>query len=291
MLSKLSFRRSADCAACGPLKCCEGIATAWRSLLNSNNQKATKLANIIKGGDWFDVEDYLAETDLITSVWADEISKAASQHIADNRWEAFALAGIRQYASAQSLTEVKIANLAKQAGYSRSTFFRVFDNVTKYQFHLFKIVSSLSVDVYQDRVFSKHRSPLEFVNFTINLFYSADCTIPNDWVETLWKRYGHCGFDDFNPQLPKISKVIKQYIQDHPGLGYADISEADIHAFVRLYERDILESRLGPTPIFPSESQSSRWKRMFLGLIADTDALRRISSHRSSFSFLKFYDP
>ncbi|NHQ75907.1 hypothetical protein HAT86_15765 [Roseovarius gahaiensis] len=250
----------------------------------------TELTDIIKRNDWFDVEDLLSETDLLTSVWADEIAKAATQHIADNRWEAFALAGIRQYANATSLAEVKIANIAKQAGYSKSTFFRIFDNLTKYQLRLYQLVSQLSVEVYGQRLFAKPRSPLEFAHFTINLFYSADLTIPNDWVAMLWGKYGHLGHDKFHPQLPDIARKITQYTQKHRSLGYANLSVSDVHAVVCLYEREVLESRLGSQPSFPSPAQSLRWKRMLFGLVADPKILRRASSSGLHHSFLDFYD-
>ena len=250
----------------------------------------TKLTDIIERNDWFDVEDFLSETDLLTSLWADEIAKAATEHIADNRWEAFALSGIRQYANANSLAEVKIANLAKQAGYSKSTFFRIFDNLTKYQLRLYQLVSQLSVEVYEQRLFAKPRSPLDFANFTINLFYSADCTIPNEWVAMLWEKYGHLGHDNFHPQLSDISRTITEYTQKHRSLGYANLSASDVHAVVCLYEREILESRLAPQPSFPSPGQSLRWKRMLFGLVADPKILRRASSSGLQHSFLDFYD-
>lgn len=258
--------------------------------MTSGSTSKSELTDIIKRNDWFNVEDVLSEPDLLTSIWADEIAKAATQHIADNRWEAFALSGIQQYANASSLAEVKIANLVKQAGYSKSTFFRIFDNLTKYQLRLYQLVSQLSVEVYGQRLFAKARSPLEFADFTINLFYSADCTIPNDWVATLWNKYGHLGHDKFQPQLPDISKKIVEYAQQHRSLGYADVSLSDVHAVICLYEREVLESRLEPQPSFPSAEQSLRWKRMLFGAVADTKILRRASSTGLNHSFLDFYD-
>ncbi|WP_157132291.1 hypothetical protein [Roseobacter sp. AzwK-3b] len=251
-------------------------------------QKAA-LLDRIRSNEWFDIEDFLSEPELLTSLWADEVAKAASEHIADNRWEAFALAGIRQYAHANSLAEVKIANIVKQAGYSRSTFFRIFDNLTKYQLRLYQLVSQLSVDVYKQRVFAKPRSPLDFANFTINLFYSADCTIPNDWVAMLWKKYGHLGHESFHPQLADISRIITQFTQKHRALGYAELTVSDVHPVVCLYEREVLESRLGPQPSFPSAEQSLRWKRMLFGLVADPKVLERASSGGRHPSFLDYY--
>jgi AraC-like DNA-binding protein len=252
--------------------------------------KKAELLDIIGRNEWFDVEDVLSDPDLVTSLWADEVAKAASERIADNRWEAFALAGIRQYAHAETLAEVKIANIVKQAGYSRSTFFRIFDNLTKYQLRLYQLVSQLSVDVYAERLFAKPRSPQEFARFTVNLFYSADCTIPNDWVAMLWKKYGHLGHDSFHPQLPDISRIITQYTQKHRALGYAQLTMSDVHSVVCLYEREVLESRLGPRPSFPSAAQSLRWKRMLFGLVADPKTMERAAAGRAHHSFLDYYD-
>ena len=251
---------------------------------------AASLRETISRNDWFNVEDVLTETDLVTRVWADEIANAASDHIADSRWEAFALAGIQQYANASSLAEVKIANLVKQAGYSRSTFFRVFDNLTKYQLHLYQLVSQLSTEVYAKRLFAKPRPPLEFAEFTINLFYSADCTIPNDWVATLWKKYGHVGHEKFHPQLSDISRTIAQYTQEHRSLGYNELAVSDVHPVVCLYEREVLESRLGAQPSFPAARQARRWKDLLFGLVADKRCLGQQSlSGKRDASFLKYY--
>lgn len=251
---------------------------------------AVDLIAKINQNDWFTVEQVLSETDLVTRVWADEIAKAASEHIADSRWEAFALAGIRQYANASSLAEVKIANLVKQAGYSKSTFFRVFDNLTKYQLHLYQLVSQLSTEVYAQRLFAKPRSPMEFAEFTIDLFYSADCTIPNDWVATLWKKYGHIGHEKFHPQMINISRTIVSYTQEHRALGYKVLSVPDVHAVTCLYERDVLESRLGSQASFPSARQVRRWKDLLFGLVVDAQHWeRRDLSGKPDASFLDYY--
>jgi AraC-like DNA-binding protein len=254
------------------------------------NADEAQLRDRISRNDWFDVEPVMSQTDLVTRVWADEIAKAASEHIADSRWEAFALAGIQQYANASSLSEVKIANLVKQAGYSQSTFFRLFDNLTKYQLRLYQLVSQLSAEVYAQKLFAKPRPPLEFAEFTINLFYSADCTIPNDWVATLWRKYGHLGHESFHPQMMHISRTMARYIEQHKALGYNELAVSEVHAVVCLYERELLESRLGATPSFPQVRQARRWKDMLFGFVADKDFLdRRALTGKPGASFLKYY--
>ncbi|NBV61916.1 MAG: hypothetical protein EBR73_12725 [Rhodobacteraceae bacterium] len=75
----------------------------------------------------FNFESTIPDIDTHIQMWLPEVEKAARSFVANDRYQAFFLAALRMAASTKSLKGFSVPNLAKKAGYSRSTFFRLFE--------------------------------------------------------------------------------------------------------------------------------------------------------------------
>jgi len=106
----------------------------------------------------------------LTQAWVPAIEQASFNHITDDRFKAFLVAAIRLGANSRRSEGVNVMNLVEKAGYSRSTFFRLFENYTSFLLKGYQLTCSLSIEVYGDLLKGKEMSIEEFAKFTTDVF-------------------------------------------------------------------------------------------------------------------------
>ena len=165
----------------------------------------------------FNFESTIPDIDTHIQMWLPEVEKAARSFVANDRYQAFFLAALRMAASTKSLKGFSVPNLAKKAGYSRSTFFRLFEGYSGFLIQGYQLTCLLSVKVYEDQLRNRPMTLEAFSKFTADIFYSANCTVPNEVCTMLWKEHGK-SHAEFHPHLSLIGPIVTDYLQKTPPL-------------------------------------------------------------------------
>jgi hypothetical protein len=99
----------------------------------------------------FDFATELADADRLVEVWLPEIERVLTTFERDDRFIAFLTAALRIGARSKNLKHLKHLNLmdvVEKAGYSRSTFFRLFEGYTGFLFKGYQLSCLLTTKVY-----------------------------------------------------------------------------------------------------------------------------------------------
>lgn len=215
---------------------------------------------------WFDVTLYLDEAEIVADVWLDEIeSRISSLHL-DFVKETFLRAGLRAYRLTYgkkfSAKEVYI-----KAGYSKSTFHRMFDTFPAYQLKIYHFIADMAVDIYADCLERKERTPEEFCRFTRDCIYSSHLAAPKSIVADVYRINSPITPERFHPYVPKTSEVMYEYIRQRRDLGYGEFSKDGLTEVIRTLDYDILFSKVNDCGVFPNIEQANRLERMLLAYI------------------------
>ena len=137
----------------------------------------------------FDFETKTADQDLLIKAWMPEIEQAALTHVADSRTTAFVIALLRAAARSKSFKNLNMMELIQKSGYSRATFFRMFEGYTGFLLKGYQLTCMLSTRVYIKYLKEQQLSLDEFCTFTTDVFFGANCTVPNEVVQMLWQEH------------------------------------------------------------------------------------------------------
>jgi len=159
-----------------------------------------------------------------------------------------------------------VPNLAKKAGYSRSTFFRLFEGFAGFLIQGYQLTCLLSVKVYEDQLRNRPMTLEAFSKFTADIFYSANCTVPNEICTMLWKEHGK-SHAEFHPHLSLIGPIVTDYLQKNPATAALQLDVDQLEGAIKMLDMDILQARLDPKETFPSCKQYQRLHKMFLGAL------------------------
>src|SRR5210317_425782 len=91
----------------------------------------------------FDFHAATADPDSLIQAWMPEIEEAAQQYVPDDRFIAFLVAALRLGARSKSLKGLNLMRLVEVAGYSRSTFFRLFEGHTGFLLNGYQLTCQL----------------------------------------------------------------------------------------------------------------------------------------------------
>ena len=224
------------------------------------------LQDKIAGGEWFDVCEHLSETDAITRLWIGEIDRVMGRSSIDFRFETFLRAGIRIYAGAMG-RRVSVKEIYETAGYSKSTFHRIFDSFPRYQLKLYQFLCQSAVEVYRERLNLAARTPEEFCRFTKNVVYSSHLSVPSNLLRKIYQLNAPISPSDFHPHLDIMAEVMHDYIRAHLSLGYRRLTFSSFRELIRTLDYDILASKLDQPSTFPSAEQADRLERLLLAYV------------------------
>ena len=214
----------------------------------------------------FTFDKGLPDPDALTQAWVPAIEQASFNHITDDRFKAFLVAAIRLGANSRRLEGVNVLNLVEKAGYSRSTFFRLFESHTNFLLTGYHLTCSLSIEVYRDLLKCKEMSIEEFAQFTTDVFYGANCTVPNEISQMLWQAHG-VSHKAFHPHLPKVSKIILEYLKSNPATSELDVDQEELDGIIHTLDWDMLQARIDLGEVFPTLQQHKRLKRILYGYL------------------------
>jgi hypothetical protein len=214
----------------------------------------------------FDFQDGLVDADALVAAWMPAIEAAARAHVADDRFQSFVIAALRLGAATGGLKGINVMNVVEKAGYSRATFFRMFEGHTSFLLKCYQLVCALSIDVYRDLLDGREMSIDAFCQFTANVFYGANCTVPNEISRMLWREHG-LSHRAFHPHLPRISEVMAAYLSANPATAELEVDARALDGVIHTLDWDMLRARVDPGESFPTLDQYWRMRRMLQGYL------------------------
>lgn len=226
-----------------------------------------ELREQIGDGEWFNICERLHDTEAITRIWVEEIDRVMAGSRLDFRFETFLRAGIRIYASAMG-RRVSMREIYETAGYSKSTFHRIFDSFPRYQLKLYQFLCQSAIEVYRQKLNEKARTPEEFCSFTKNIVYSSHVTVPSGLLRRIYNLNAPISPTEFHPHVDVMAEVMFDYMRKHQALGYRRVSFQSLRQLIRTLDYDILASKLDQPTSFPSVEQAERLERLLFAYIA-----------------------
>lgn len=214
----------------------------------------------------FDFETHPADTDLLIQAWMPEIAEAARTHVPDDRFVAFVIAGLRVGARSKGLEGFKLAEVVKHAGYSRSTFFRLFEGYTGFLLRGYQLTCLLSIKVYERHLEGRELSLEEFCKFTADVFFGANCTIPNEAIRVLWGEHDQSHVA-FHPHLSEIAPIICRYLSQNRQTAHLSVDVEELDGVIRSLDLAILNARLEDSEQWGSPYFYKKLKKMLLGYL------------------------
>lgn len=215
----------------------------------------------------FDFATQPADPDLLIQAWMPEIEQAAITYVPDDRFIAFLTAALRLGARSKSLKGLNMMAVVEKAGYSRSTFFRLFEGYTSFLFKGYQLSCLLSTKVYAQHLRSQKLSLEEFCTFTADVFYGANCTIPNEIVQMLWREH-NVSHGEFHPHLTELAPTMQTYLSQNPQTQHLQIDVEELDGVLKSFDIDILNARLEDNEQWGTPFFYKKLKRMLHGYLS-----------------------
>lgn len=191
----------------------------------------------------FDFETQPADSDALIRAWMPAIEAAAEHHVPDDRFVAFLTAALRLGAKSKTLEGLNLMDIIQRAGYSRSTFFRLFEGYTGFLLQGYQLTCLLSVKVYEKLLSEQEMTLDEFCKFTADVFYGANCTVPNEILQMLWKEHSLTHVE-FHPHMLELAPVVRSYLLKNPSTQHLRIDASELEAVLVSLDLAILNARL-----------------------------------------------
>ena len=212
----------------------------------------------------FDFNAESADPDSLIQAWMPEIEEAAHQYVPDDRFIAFLVAALRLGARSKSLKGLNLMRLVEVAGYSRSTFFRLFEGHTGFLLNGYQLTCQLSVQVYTKHLANKPRSLEEFCTFTTDVFYGANYTIPHEILQMLWREHDMT-HQEFHPHVVGLAPVMKDYLANNTATQNLDIDVDELNGVLNNLDLVILNARLENNELWGTPFYYKKLRKMLTG--------------------------
>jgi AraC-like DNA-binding protein len=214
----------------------------------------------------FDFETHDADMDALIAAWLPEIEAAAEVHVPDDRFMSFLVAGLRLGARSKSLKGFNMMEVINKAGYSRSTFFRLFEGYTGFLFKGYQLTCRLSVIVYRKHLQGRELSLDEFCTFTADVFYGANCSIPNEVIQMLWREHD-LTHQQFHPHLGELAPMIRDYLAANPQTGHLVIDVEELDGVLKTLDLVILNARIEGDALWGTPFYYKKLRKMIKGYL------------------------
>lgn len=214
----------------------------------------------------FDFSTQPADQDALIKAWVPEIEAAAADHVPDDRFVAFLTAALRLGARSKSLEGFNLMQIVEKSGYSRSTFFRLFEGYTSFLFRGYKLSCLLSTKVYARHLTAQERSLDEFCTFTTDVFFGANCTIPNEIVQMLWQEH-NLAHQEFHSHLSELAPIMVRYLAQNPQTRHLEIDVDEFDGVLKSLDLDILTARLEDNPLWGTPFHYKKLRKMLRGYL------------------------
>lgn len=214
----------------------------------------------------FDFQTQSADPDALIAVWMPEIEAAAETHVPDDRFVAFLIAALRLGARSKSLSGLNVNKLIEAAGYSRSTFFRLFEGQTGFLLKGYQLTCLLSTKVYEKHLVGQELSLDEFCTYTADVFYGANCTIPHEILQMLWREH-NLTHQDFHPHVADLAPLIRAYLSGNPQTRNLNIDVEELDAVLKSLDLLLLNARLEDDPQWGTPFYYKKLRKMLKGYL------------------------
>lgn len=214
----------------------------------------------------FDFATTPADPDRLIQAWMPEIEQAALTHVPDDRFIAFLTAALRVGARSKSLKSFKLMEIIDKAGYSRSTFFRMFEGQTQFLLKGYQLTCLLSTKVYAKHLYSHARSLDNFCTFTADVFFGANCTIPHEIIQMLWREHD-LTHSAFHPHLDELAPIMRTYLSQNPQTQHLKIDTEELDEVLKSFDLTILNARLEDNARWGTPLYYKKLKKMLRGYL------------------------
>jgi AraC-like DNA-binding protein len=214
----------------------------------------------------FDFETHDADMDALIAAWLPEIEAAAEAHVPDDRFMSFLVAVLRLGARSKSLKGFNMMEVINKAGYSRSTFFRLFEGYTGFLFKGYQLTCRLSTIVYQQHLQDQELSLDEFCTFTADVFYGANCTIPHEVIQMLWREHDLTHLE-FHPHLTELAPMIREYLAANPPTAHLSVDVEELDGVLKTLDLVILNARLEDNTLWGTPFYYKKLRKMIKGYL------------------------
>ncbi|MGM9403646.1 hypothetical protein ACS0VU_14905 [Aliiroseovarius sp. KMU-71] len=214
----------------------------------------------------FNFEMEPADPDLLIQAWMPEIEQAAGIHVPDDRLIAFLTAALRLGARSKSLKDLDVMRVVEKAGYSRSTFFRLFEGYTSFLLEVYQLSCLLSTKVYAQHLRDQKLSLEEFCTFTADVVYGATCTIPSEIVQMLWREH-NVSHGEFHSHLADLAPTIQTFLSQNPQTQHLQIDMEELDGVLKNLDLVILNARLEGNELWGTPFYYKMLKKMLQGYL------------------------
>lgn len=212
----------------------------------------------------FDFTAFPADQDQLIKAWLPEIEEAARSYVPDDRFIAFLIAALRIGARSKSLDGFNLMKIVEKAGYSRSTFFRLFEGYSGFLLNGYKLTCGLSIRVYERHLGEHEKTLEEFCKFTADVFFGANCTIPNEIVRMLWREHA-LTHAEFHPHVADLAPIMVSYLAQNAPTQHLNVDVDEMYGVVLNLDLDILNARLDDNPLWGTPAYYKKLHKMLLG--------------------------
>lgn len=212
----------------------------------------------------FNFEVGATEIERLSEVWLKEIEEAALTASTDDKFSAFLISVLRLGKKHKSLKSFNVFQIAETAGYARSTFFRLFENYTQFLLKAYQVSAQLATDVYQKYLEEQQMSLEEFIQFTSDVFYGVNCTIPNEVMQLLWNEHA-LKHEEFHPHLSDVASVMFDYLSQNDQTRNLALDKSELSGIIHSIDRDMLMARVENHPDWGTPEYYIKLKKLFHG--------------------------
>lgn len=156
--------------------------------------------------------------------------------------------------------------LIQKSGYSRATFFRMFEGFTGFLLNGYQLTCVLSTKVYVHNLNQQQLSLEEFCTFTADVFFGANCTIPNQIVQMLWNEH-RLSHAKFHPHVVDLAPVIRTYLAHNPQTQHLQIDMVELDGVMKNLDLVFLNARLDDEELWGTPFFYKKIRRMLHGYL------------------------
>lgn len=214
----------------------------------------------------FDFDRQPADSDALIRAWMPEIETAAREHVPDDRFIAFLVAALRLGSRSKTLEGLNVFEIVEKAGYSRSTFFRLFEGYTSFLLKGYQTTCLLSTKVYERHLFEQKLSRDEFCAFTADVFFGANCTVPHEIIRMLWQEHD-LTHQQFHPHVSGLTLGVQRYLATNEQTRHLDIDTDELNGVLNSLDLVILNARLEDNALWGTPFYYKKLKKMLMGYL------------------------
>jgi len=215
----------------------------------------------------FDFETQRADPDNLINVWIPEIEAAAEVYVKDDRFLAFLLAGLRLGGRFKTVKGLRLTDIVKTAGYSRSTFFRIFGGRPRFLCKGYQLTCLLWVKVYAKYLNQQELNLDDFCKFTMDVFYGASCSVPNEVLLAVWREHNGT-HSTFHPHLAELATVIHSYLGQNRETQHLKIDTTELDAVLRSLDLIVVNARLEDSDLWRTPLYYNTLSKMLKGYLS-----------------------